>query len=40
MEGFAGCYVAVRAAVYEFLKYAKLWEIELEEKNNVGRKRS
>jgi glycosyltransferase involved in cell wall biosynthesis len=40
MEGFAGFYVAVSAAVYVFLKYAKLWEIELEEKKQVGRKRS
>jgi glycosyltransferase involved in cell wall biosynthesis len=39
-EGFAGFYVAVTAAVYVFLKYAKLWEIELEEKNELGRKRS
>ena len=40
MEGFAGFYVAATAAVYVFLKYAKLWEIELEEKDDVGRKRS
>ena len=40
LEGFAGFYVAVTAAVYVFLKYAKLWEIELEEKSEVGRKRS
>ena len=40
MEGFAGFYVAVTAAVYVFLKYAKLWELELEEKDDVGRKRS
>ena len=40
MEGFAGFYVAVTAAVYVFLKYAKLWELELEEKKEVGRKRS
>jgi glycosyltransferase involved in cell wall biosynthesis len=40
MDGFAGFYVAVTAAVYVFLKYAKLWEIELEEKDDVGRKRS
>jgi hypothetical protein len=32
MEGFAGFYVAVTAAVYVFLKYAKLWESELKEK--------
>lgn len=38
MEGFAGFYVAVTAAVYVFLKYAKLWEIELEEKRKLGRK--
>jgi glycosyltransferase involved in cell wall biosynthesis len=40
MEGFAGFYVAVTAAVYVFLKYAKLWEAELEKKDDVGRKRS
>lgn len=39
MEGFAGFYVAVTAAVYVFLKYAKLWEIELEENDDFGRKR-
>ena len=40
MEGFAGFYVAVSAAVYVFLKYAKLWELEMEEKKKVERKRS
>ena len=40
MEGFAGFYVAVTAAVYVFLKYAKLWELELEEKKEIERKRS
>lgn len=40
MDGFAGFYVAVSAAVYVFLKYAKLWELELEEKKNIERKRS
>ncbi len=39
MDGFAGFYVAVTAAVYVFLKYAKLWELELEEKKKLGRKR-
>jgi glycosyltransferase involved in cell wall biosynthesis len=39
IEGFAGFYVAVTAAVYVFLKYAKLWELELEEKKRLGRKR-
>jgi glycosyltransferase involved in cell wall biosynthesis len=39
MEGFAGFHVAVTAAVYVFLKYAKLWELELEEKKKLGRKR-
>ncbi len=39
MEGFAGFYVAVTAAVYVFLKYAKLWELELEERRKVERKR-
>lgn len=39
MEGFAGFYVAVTAAVYVFLKYAKLWELELEEKRDRERKR-
>jgi len=38
MEGFAGFYVAVTAAVYVFLKYAKLWEIERDKKDDVGRK--
>ena len=40
MEGFAGFYVAVSAAVYVFLKYVKLWELELEEKRKIERKRS
>lgn len=40
MEGFAGFYIAATAAVYVFLKYAKLWELEVEEKKNLGRKRS
>jgi len=40
MEGFAGFYVAISAAVYVFLKYAKLWELELEEKKKIERKRS
>ena len=40
MEGFAGFYVAASSAVYVFLKYAKLWELELEEKKDLGRKRS
>ena len=40
MDGFAGFYVAVTAAVYVFLKYAKLWEIERDEKDDVGRKES
>ncbi len=39
MEGFAGFHVAVTAAVYVFLKYAKLWELEREEKGKLGRKR-
>ena len=39
MEGFAGFYVAVVAAVYVFLKYAKLWELELDDEDDVGRKR-
>ena len=39
MEGFAGFYVALTAAVYVFLKYAKLWELELEEKKKLERKR-
>ena len=38
MEGFAGFYVAITAAVYVFLKYAKLWELELEERKKLGRK--
>lgn len=39
MEGFAGFYVALTAAVYVFLKYAKLWELELKEKRDGERKR-
>lgn len=34
MEGFAGFYVALTAAVYVFLKYAKLWELELKDKRD------
>ena len=37
MDGFAGFHVAVSAAVYVFLKYAKLWELELEEKKEKVR---
>jgi glycosyltransferase involved in cell wall biosynthesis len=40
LEGFAGFYVAVTAAVYVFLKYAKLWELELKGKDHGDRKRS
>ena len=40
MEGFAGFYVALTASIYVFLKYAKLWELELEEREKVERKRS
>ncbi len=39
MEGFAGFYVALTAAVYVFLKYAKLWELELKDKRDGGRRR-
>ncbi|HEY7168076.1 MAG TPA: glycosyltransferase family 2 protein [Candidatus Binatia bacterium] len=39
LEGFGGFYVAASAAFYVFLKYAKLWELKLEEKENIGRKR-
>jgi glycosyltransferase involved in cell wall biosynthesis len=39
LEGFAGFYVALTAAVYVFLKYAKLWELELEGKEDRDRKR-
>jgi hypothetical protein len=39
LEGFAGFYVAVTAAVYVFLRYAKLWELELEGKDHGERKR-
>jgi hypothetical protein len=39
LEGFAGFYVALTTAVYVFLKYAKLWELELKGKNNGDRKR-
>ena len=40
LEGFAGFYIALTASVYVFLKYAKLWELELEEKKDGHRKRS
>jgi glycosyltransferase involved in cell wall biosynthesis len=40
MEGVAGFYVAVSAAVYVILKYAKLWELELKEQKKIYRKRS
>jgi glycosyltransferase involved in cell wall biosynthesis len=40
LEGFAGFYVAVSAAVYVFLKYAKLWELHLEDEDESGRKPS
>jgi glycosyltransferase involved in cell wall biosynthesis len=40
LEGFAGFYVALTAAVYVFLKYAKLWELELKRKDEGDRKRS
>ena len=40
MEGFAGFYVAVTAAMYVFLRYAKLWELDLQGKNDIDRKRS
>jgi len=39
MEGFAGFYVALTAAVYVFLKYAKLWELESKEKRDAERRR-
>ena len=38
MEGFAGFYVALTASVYVFLKYAKLWELELKEKRDGERR--
>lgn len=40
LEGFAGFHVALTAAVYVFLKYAKLWELELEAKDDGDGKRS
>jgi glycosyltransferase involved in cell wall biosynthesis len=40
LEGFAGFYVALTSAVYVFLKYAKLWELELKGKDDDDRKRS
>jgi glycosyltransferase involved in cell wall biosynthesis len=40
LEGFAGFHVALTAAVYVFLKYAKLWELELEGKDDRDGKRS
>lgn len=38
-EGFAGFFVAVTAAVYVFLKYAKLRELELEEQGKGDKQR-
>jgi hypothetical protein len=38
LEGFAGFHVAVMASVYVFLKYAKLWELELGGKDDDDRK--
>jgi glycosyltransferase involved in cell wall biosynthesis len=40
LEGFAGFHVAVMASVYVFLKYAKLWELELGGKDDGDRTRS
>lgn len=37
VEGFPGFFVAATAAFYVFLKYAKLRELELKERKNVGR---
>jgi glycosyltransferase involved in cell wall biosynthesis len=37
LEGFAGLYIAVIAGVYVFLKYAKLWELELEDRSKRDR---
>jgi glycosyltransferase involved in cell wall biosynthesis len=39
MDGFAGFYVALSASVYVFLKYAKLWELQYQEKSGRGRQR-
>jgi len=39
MEGFAGFYVALTAAVYVFLKYAKLWELESKERRDSEQQR-
>ncbi len=39
LEGFAGFYVAAAGAFYVFLKYAKLWELELQEKRQVKQRR-
>ena len=39
LEGFAGFYVAASAAVYVFLKYAQLWEIEMKEKRGGERRK-
>jgi len=38
LEGFAGFYVAVSAAFYVFLKYAKLWELQAKEKEKIERR--
>jgi hypothetical protein len=38
LEGFPGFFIAVTSAFYVFLKYAKLWELELREKDrNLGK---
>jgi glycosyltransferase involved in cell wall biosynthesis len=37
LEGFAGFHLAVIASVYVFLKYAKLWELELEDRSKRDR---
>lgn len=39
LEGFPGFFVAATAAVYVFLRYAKLRELELEEEKSLGSKR-
>jgi hypothetical protein len=36
LEGFPGLFIAVTAAVYVFLRYAKLRELELKDQKEGG----
>jgi len=37
LDGFQGCLIACFAAYYNFLKYAKLWELERQSENSAPR---